>query len=276
LSDDEGTDTNKGENNILIIDETSQVDLVDEIGPPSKERYTVVGINPGESLSIYSDPNESGKFLGEIPSSGFDLRRFGEPIMKENLPWIMIEYDQNRGWVNYKHLAEYEGELPTDVIAIGQQVLFALSQSDYETLVNFIHPDLCLRFSPYHTLYDKHQVFCAEVLPDIWDQNKEYLWGSYDGTGDPIFLSFPAYHAEFVYDVDYLHPEKIGFNVEVSSGNAINNISEFYPDSVMIEYYFSGFDPKYGGLDWRSLRLVFIPDSEHWYLVAIVHGEWTI
>jgi hypothetical protein len=45
---------------------------------------------------------------------------------------------------------------------------------------------------------------------------------------------------------------------------------------VTIEYYFSGFDPQYGGMDWRSLRLVFIKDSNNWYLAAIVHGEWTI
>ena len=41
-----------------------------------------------------------------------------------------------------------------------------------------------------------------------------------------------------------------------------------------MEYYFSGFDPQYGGMDWRSLRLVFAPHGEGWALVGIVHDEW--
>ncbi len=98
----------------------------------------------------------------------------------------------------------------------------------------------------------------------------------YDGTGNPIFMIFPEYHQNFVYDSNYIKPEIIGFNVEVSSGNAINNIAGVYSEGVMIEYYFSGFDPQYGGLDWRSIRLVFIQDNLSWYLVAIIHGEWTI
>jgi hypothetical protein len=45
---------------------------------------------------------------------------------------------------------------------------------------------------------------------------------------------------------------------------------------MMIEYYFPGFDPQYGGLDWRSIRLVFVQHGMDWYLTAIIHGEWTI
>jgi len=26
---------------------------------------------------------------------------------------------------------------------------------------------------------------------------------------------------------------------------------------MVVEYHFPGIDPQYGGLDWRSLRLVF-------------------
>ncbi len=101
-------------------------------------------------------------------------------------------------------------------------------------------------------------------------------WGHFDGTGNPINLTFSDYHQQFVYDQDYFKPAVIGFNIEVSTGNAINNIREIFPDGVMIEYHFPGIDPQYGGLDWRSLRLVFIPENGHWYLAAIIHGEWTI
>ena len=55
----------------------------------------------------------------------------------------------------------------------------------------------------------------------------------------------------------------------------INNIPDFYPGGMMVEYHFPGIDPEYGGLDWRSLRLVFIPYGEDWFLVGVVHDEWT-
>jgi hypothetical protein len=29
-------------------------------------------------------------------------------------------------------------------------------------------------------------------------------------------------------------------------------------------------------MDWRSLRMVFMQQDGIWYLVALVHGEWTI
>lgn len=151
-----------------------------------------------------------------------------------------------------------------------------LQAYDYNLLVDLIHPDHCLRFSPYSYLSENNLIFCPEQLRDLVSSDEKYVWGEYDGTGNLIFMIFPEYHQNFVYDSNYIKPEIIGFNVEVSSGNAINNIAGVYPGGVMIEYYFSGFDPKYGGLDWRSIRLVFIQDNLTWYLVAIIHGEWTI
>jgi hypothetical protein len=42
------------------------------------------------------------------------------------------------------------------------------------------------------------------------------------------------------------------------------------------EFYFPGFDPKYDGMDWRALRLVFKKENEKLYLVGIIHDQWTI
>jgi hypothetical protein len=61
----------------------------------------------------------------------------------------------------------------------------------------------------------------------------------------------------------------------LGGGNSIDNSSEFYPEAKIVEYYFSGFDPQYGGMDWRSLRLVFSELNDTWYLVGVIHDEWT-
>jgi hypothetical protein len=44
---------------------------------------------------------------------------------------------------------------------------------------------------------------------------------------------------------------------------------------MVVEYYFPGFDPQYEGMDWRSLRLIFLQDNDVWYLAGIVHDQWT-
>jgi len=238
--------------------------------------YTPVGLLQGESLAVHSSPDPDAPIIANIPPTSINIKISGEAQIDESTAWITADYNQVQGWVDINHLAIHKGELPEELIALGQLVLASLQAYDYNLLVDLIHPDHCLRFSPYAYLAENHLFFCPEELGDLITLDEKYTWGEFDGTGNPILMTFPEYHQNFVYDSNYIKPDIVGFNVEVSSGNAINNIADVYPGGVMIEYYFSGFDPKYGGLDWRSIRLVFIQDDLTWYLVAIIHGEWTI
>lgn len=45
---------------------------------------------------------------------------------------------------------------------------------------------------------------------------------------------------------------------------------------MVVEYYLPGENPDYGGLDWQSLRLVFQHKEGAWYLVGVIHDEWTV
>ena len=56
----------------------------------------------------------------------------------------------------------------------------------------------------------------------------------------------------------------------------MNNVRAIYPKSIVVEYYYDGFDPQYEGMDWQSLRLVFESEADRWVLVGIIHDEWTI
>jgi len=240
------------------------------------EFYTPVGLLQGESLAIHSSPAADAPIIGQIPATSINIKLSGEPHIDENSAWIVTDHNQVQGWVDLNNLAIHEGELPKELIALGQLVLASLQTYDYNLLVDLVHPDLCLRFSPYAYLNDNNLISCPDELRDLISSDEKYIWGEYDGTGNPILMTFLEYHQDFVYDSNYIKSEIVGFHVEVRSGNAINNIADVYPGGVMIEYYFSGFDPQYGGLDWRSIRLVFIQDNLTWYLAAIIHGEWTI
>ena len=270
--DSPSSSDNEEPSNELISDYFSSDDAA--LLPP--DIYTPVGLNQGESINIYSEPKLDAPIIGEIPATSTYINSSGEPLQQGNITWILVDHDNTQGWVDSKYLAIRKGEISDDMISLGLAVLDALRRYDYIQLADLVHPDHCLKFSPYSYITEDDLVFCPADLREITSSDKDYTWGRYDGIGDPIKLEFRDYHKFFVYDVHYFRPEMVGFNVKVSAGNAINNINDIYTDGLFIEYYFSGFDPKYGGLDWRSLTLVFVKDNQTWYPVAIVHGEWTI
>jgi hypothetical protein len=240
------------------------------------ERYTVVGIARDSFLSVHEKPSTDSLILGQIPSYGTDILPTGDIYQKGNTIWVFIGHQDTVGWVDLGFLGEQHSALPEDLIILGQQVLESLKNDQYGQLIPIIHPELCLRFSPYQYLNNESRIICPSEFDSYTSSTEPFAWGHYDGTGKPIDLTFIEYHQQFVYDQDYLKPRIVGFNVEVSSGNSLNNIQEIFPDGIMIEYYFPGIDPRYGGMDWRSLRLVFVPENDQWYLTAIIHGEWTI
>jgi hypothetical protein len=238
--------------------------------------YIAVGISPEGILPMYQEPSLSTPIIGQIPPSGKSIRTTGVESIADGRTWLQVEYQGVGGWVDSAYLARQVGDLPGELASLAQAVAAALKTADYYQLADFVHPVQCLRFSPYPYLYENGQTFCPDELSVLPGSDTIFTWGRYDGTGDPIELSFLDYHQRFVYDQDYLQPDVVGLNQEVSSGNAINNIPDLYPDGMIIEYHFPGFDPQYGGMDWRSLRMVFIEDKGGWFLVALVHGEWTI
>lgn len=157
------------------------------------------------------------------------------------------------------------------------QVVNLLKEKNMLELSKYIHPTKGVRFTPYTNVSLKTDiVFNKEDIANFFKDEKKYLWGYFDGIGDDIFLNPTNYYNRFVYDEDYKNAEKISYNEVLSSGNNLENQYAIYHNSIIAEYYFSGFNPDYGGMDWRSLRLVFEEYNKKWYLVGIIHNEWTI
>lgn len=172
-------------------------------------------------------------------------------------------------------IAEPLGE-PLSLEESAERIIHALAEKDLETIAAFVHPEQGVRFSPYTYVEETHQVFMPAELSGLAGSQQIYLWGSYDGTGDPIELTFDDYFQSFVYSADFANPEAMAVNEELGYSSMINNIADFYPGSVFVEYHFSGFEEQYAGMDWVSLRLVFIQEEGIWFLVGIVHDQWTI
>jgi len=119
-------------------------------------------------------------------------------------------------------------------------------------------------------------IFPASQVLNFLPDKKVYTWGIYDGSGLFINLTPAEYYNKFIYDVDFINAPEISYNRIIGKGSTINNAFEVYPNTIIVEYHFSGFDPKYEGMDWRSLRLVFEEKDIVWYLIGIIHDQWTI
>ena len=165
---------------------------------------------------------------------------------------------------------------PLTLEEAAQEVIHVLGDKDLEIVAEFVHPEMGVRFSPYTYVQDSHLVFMPDELPGLVGSDQVFEWGSFDGSGDPIELTFDEYYERFLYSADFANPEMMAVNEELGYSSMINNIADYYPGSSFVEYHFSGFEEDYGGLDWVSLRLVFIQEEGTWFLVGLVNDQWTI
>lgn len=156
-----------------------------------------------------------------------------------------------------------------------EQAVTALKQSDLKALAGMVHPVKGVRLSPYGHVSETDRVFSAEALSTAATGSPVLAWGSYDGSGEPIELTIAGFLARFINVRDYLNPEQVGYNQVIGRGNTLLNLHLVYPDGIFTEFYFAGTE-QYGGMDWRSLRLVFELHESTWYLVGIINDEWTI
>lgn len=169
--------------------------------------------------------------------------------------------------------------LPPDsiVLKLTTEILTHLDIKTYASVAEYFHPTEGVRFSPYGYIDTAHDIIIKkDQFLDLLITNTKKNWGAMDGSGEPITRSMKDYIKRFVYDVKFLKPEKRSMNEFIGVGNSLNNLATIYKGLPFTESHFSGFDKKYGGMDWRSLRFVFKQYEGKYYLVGVVHDEWTI
>lgn len=161
------------------------------------------------------------------------------------------------------------------IAARSQQVLRAIRRRDIRQLSSFVHPTKGLRFSPYVYVQQGDRMFTRWQVGTLFRNNRRYLWGEQDGSGDPIRLTARQFFNRYIYDKDFLRARAVNYNTVAGRGNTTNNVLDFYPQAITVEYYLPGTNPRYGGMDWGSLWLVFEKMGNQWYLVGLVSDEWT-
>ncbi len=205
-------------------------------------------------------------FLSLLFMMSCDTRSKKENHTNTIEPGLIVTPDSNKSIVNSDSL----------VVATSRHVLSLLKNKAFAQLSTLFHPREGVRFSPYgYVDTTTHNRMKGDDFLQAIEKKPVLYWGSYDGSGDSILLTVAQYYNKFIYNADFVKAETSSLNKRISTGNSLHNIAAIYPGCNFTEHYFPGFDKKYGGMDWTSLKLVFQFFEGKNYLVAIVHDQWT-
>jgi hypothetical protein len=89
-------------------------------------------------------------------------------------------------------------------------------------------------------------------------------------------MTFAGFHSSYIYARDFAASWQTAYNRAIGRGNSIDNTADVHPDAILFEAFDPDPDPRLADVQWQCLRLLFERDQGRWYLVAVVHGEWTI
>lgn len=156
------------------------------------------------------------------------------------------------------------------------EVVTALRDKDFAKLSTLAHPDQGIRFSPYAFVdVQKHVRLDAATIARGFSNPQRYLWGFTDGQGAPMDWTFEEFYTRQLWDRDYSKATMVAVNTRQQSGNSLDNSAQAYPNGQVVEYHLPSTDPN-TSLDWGSLRIVLEEKAGTWYVVGLIHDEWTI
>ena len=172
--------------------------------------------------------------------------------------------------------ASPSADVEATVRARATAAVTALRDKDFAALAALAHPVKGVRFSPYAFVdVTRNVVLDAAAIRQGFASTRTYMWGFTDGRGDAIDTNFEGYYKRYIYNKDYAKAPTIVIDQRTGKGNSLDNSATAYPGARVVEYYLPSTDPN-TTLDWAALRLVFEEQAGTWYLVGIIHDEWTI
>jgi len=163
-----------------------------------------------------------------------------------------------------------------DLTMLAYTVLENIRDGDFSALSRVVHPEFGVVLSPYATInLSTDRRFSADQIAILDTDTNIYVWGVYNGGGEPIELTPADYFREFVPAAEHLEAAVIGINQIVRSGNALENITDVFPNVKFVDFHIPGGEPS-EEFDWSSLRLGFEEYEGNLRLVVIVYSKWAV
>jgi len=162
-----------------------------------------------------------------------------------------------------------------DMTLLAYRVLEYIRDDDFVALSHVVHPEYGVVLSPYATInLSTDRRFSAEQIATLDTDTNIYVWGVYNGRGEPIELTPAEYFDKFVPAADFFDAKIIGLNQIVRSGNALENITDVFPNVQFIDFHLSGGELM-EEFEWSSLRLGFEEYNGYYRLIVIAYSTWT-
>ncbi|MDR1807902.1 MAG: hypothetical protein LBR33_08345 [Propionibacteriaceae bacterium] len=158
------------------------------------------------------------------------------------------------------------------VIDRARAAVTALAADDATTLAGLADPARGVTFSPYAFIADDAVTVPAGGLAAMMADPAPRAWGTWDGSGFPIELTWPDYRDQVLFGGrDYAHAPTVTVDDPQTGGNAPDNSAAYFGGgTTVVEFSFPATD--LGGTDWSALRLVFSEAG----LVGVIRDVWTI
>ena len=167
-----------------------------------------------------------------------------------------------------------------ELITLAYRALENIRDGDFYALSQIVHPEFGVVFTPGATInLVTDRRFGAEQIAVLGADGADeeiYIWGVHNDSGEPIELTPSGYIEQYVSAGEFLEASVIGVNQVVRSGNALENITDVFPDVVFVDFYLSvNVKESQEEYDWSSLRLGFEEHKGDLRLIVIVHSTWT-
>jgi len=163
-----------------------------------------------------------------------------------------------------------------DVVMLAYTVLEYIKDSDFVALSHVVHPEYGVVLSPSATInLATDRRFSVDQIASLDTDTNVYVWGIYNGSGEPIELTPFEYFTDFIPAAEHLKAPVIGIDQIVRSGNALENITEIFPNARFVDFHIPGGESA-AEYDRSSLRLGFEDFDGYLRLVFIVYSKWTV
>ncbi len=156
--------------------------------------------------------------------------------------------------------------------ATADSIICSIEQSDTDMLRQFAGSEIVI--SPY--VFVDPEVHVELSLDSLFSDKNNRLWAYEDGSGREIRLTAKSYLEKYVLEDRFSNAPQVSVNVPIGIGNSEDNTQAFLKNDPYVEYYYPGFDEKFGGLDWVSLRVYLHKTGSGYKLSGLIGNCWTI
>ncbi len=269
-----------GPTNEIVVVDPELVIAPDEAWLKQEESFFVWGVEPDDVLNVRSGPGQNQSLVATISPGSGGLGVFDVIERVGNTNWVVVEIaeDGGVGWVADRFLRPeppagspvISGDANQEVLDIVDSAIEGLA--DVAALGELIGSE-GLTVAPFTFIGDETLTLTADEV--LNSAETERTWGFQTGSGDPITSSLTEYLDALAGRAALTSTAEIGYDEFIGGGNTINNLDDVFPGATIVEYHHPG-TGFYGGLDWTSVRFVFVDEDGSLVLRALVSDQWEI